>query len=351
MPATRRRGGWGTCRTWFATALLICGFACFRGVCFASAALLIEEPFGQFGAFNPTGHAAVYLNQVCADTPTHLRPCQPGEHGVVISRYHKINHLDWVAIPLVPYLYSVERMQDVPATMTPEQEVDLREAYWREHLQGLAPANPDESEPDGEWIQLIGSSYDRRIYGFQVETTPEQDERFIALYNDKRNVGHFNLFFHNCADFSRVVMDTYFPGAIHRNFVADVGLMTPKQAAKSLVKYSRKHPEVGMTKFLIEQVPGSLPRSHSVDGVEESLVRSKKYMVPLVILTPHIATAAVVGYLTRGRMRMPKDAPLLKISDDLPAPPVTAAEKVPAAQETPAMQKVTATVETPAASM
>ena len=270
---------------------------------------------------------------------------------MVISRYHKIDHLDWLAIPLVPYLYSVERMQDVPTTITPEQEADLREAYWREHLQEVAPAQPDGSQPDGEWIQLVGSSYDRRIYGFQVETTPEQDERFIALYNDKRNVGHFNLFFHNCADFSRVVLDTYFPGAIHRGFVADLGLMTPKQAAKSLVKYSQKHPEVGMTKFLIEQVPGSLSRSHHVDGVEESLVRSKKYLVPLAILTPQIATAAVVGYLTRGRMHMPKDAPPLEISDDSPVPPVTEAEKTPAAQTAPATRETTVAAETPAATM
>ena len=154
----------------------------------------------------------------------------------MISRYHKVNHLDWLAMPLVPYLYAVDRMADVPAAMTAEQEVALREAYWREHLQSLVPALPDGSAPDGEWVQLIGSSYDRKIYGFQVETTLEQDERFIAVYNDRRNVGHFNLFFHNCADFSRVVMNLYFPGAIHRNFVADVGLMTPKQAAKSMLK-------------------------------------------------------------------------------------------------------------------
>jgi hypothetical protein len=29
------------------------------------AALLMEEPYGEFGFFNPTGHSAVYLNHVC----------------------------------------------------------------------------------------------------------------------------------------------------------------------------------------------------------------------------------------------------------------------------------------------
>jgi hypothetical protein len=56
----------------------------------ADAALLMEEPYGEFGAMNPTGHAAIYLNHVCAETPTRLRACRPGEPGAVISRYHKM---------------------------------------------------------------------------------------------------------------------------------------------------------------------------------------------------------------------------------------------------------------------
>ena len=77
----------------------------------ASVALLMEEPYGHFGAMNPTGHSAVYLNHVCAASPTELRACRPGESGVVISRYHKIDGLDWVAIPLIPYLYAVDEMR------------------------------------------------------------------------------------------------------------------------------------------------------------------------------------------------------------------------------------------------
>jgi hypothetical protein len=105
----------------------------------------------------------------------------------------------------------------------------------------------------------VGSSFDRTIHGFQVDSTPEQDQRFIAIFNDRRNVGHFNLLFHNCADFSRVVLDIYLPHAIHRNFIADVGLMTPKQVARSLVSYGKKNPELNMSAFVIPQVPGSIP--------------------------------------------------------------------------------------------
>ena len=81
----------------------------------------MEEPFGKFGAMNPTGHAAVYLNHVCAESPTELRMCEPGEYGVVISRYHKIHKYDWIAIPLIPYLYAVEDATDIPATVDKAQ--------------------------------------------------------------------------------------------------------------------------------------------------------------------------------------------------------------------------------------
>jgi hypothetical protein len=48
-----------------------------------------------------------------------------------------------------------------------------------------------------------------------------------------------------------VVLDIYMPHAIHRNFLADVGLMTPKQVARSLVSYGKKNPELNMSAFVI----------------------------------------------------------------------------------------------------
>ena len=53
----------------------------------ASATLFLEEPYGRMGFFTATGHAAVYLSGVCAETPVKLRACAPGETGIVISRY------------------------------------------------------------------------------------------------------------------------------------------------------------------------------------------------------------------------------------------------------------------------
>lgn len=278
----------------------------------ADAALLMEEPYGQFGAFNPTGHAAIYLNHVCAETPTRLRPCRPGESGAVISRYHKIDGYDWLAIPLVPYLYAVEHVEDVPVTADAELEAGLRDQYRRNHLLMFAPDVAEGKKageaPDGEWTQLVGASYDRRIYGFQIQTTAEEDTQFMNKFNDSPNVGHFNLLFHNCADFSRTLLNVYYPHSVHRNFFVDMGITTPKQVARSLTKYADRHPELTFSTFLIPQVPGSIKRSHPIDGVMESVVKSKKYVLPLAVLTPQVAAGLVVAYLTDGRFKAPKDA-------------------------------------------
>ncbi|HZY73528.1 MAG TPA: hypothetical protein VFE22_10520 [Edaphobacter sp.] len=289
----------------------------------ADAALLMEEPYGLFGGINPTGHAAIYLNNVCAETPTRLRPCRPGELGVVISRYHRVAGYDWLAIPLVPYLYAVDRVEDVPSTADSELVSQLRDSYRRRHLIDLVPdiaAGEHAGEaPKGDWTQLIGASYDRRIYGFEIETTPEADERFIAEYNDRRNQARFNLFFRNCADFSRTLLNLYYPHAIRRNFFVDFGITTPKQVARSLTKYAKRHPDLEFSTFIVPQIPGSINRSHRVNGVLESLVKSKKYVLPLAVLNPQITAGMIVAYLADGRFTPPKDSPIELVPGEVPS--------------------------------
>ncbi|HTZ59165.1 MAG TPA: hypothetical protein VMB49_13750 [Acidobacteriaceae bacterium] len=296
--------------------LLFCLLAGMASYAHASVAFLLEEPYGEFGAMNPTGHGAVYFNHICAASPTLLRPCHNGEFGVVISRYHKIDGYDWLAVPLVGYLYAVDSPSDIPATADRVQVAILRNEYRREHLLALAPDGPDHEPPKGEWTQLVGASYDRKIYVFQVDSTPAQDARFIALFNQKRDVGHFNIFFHNCADFSRVVLNLYMPHAIHRNFIADVGLMTPKQVARSMVRYGKKNPELNLTALVIPQIPGNISRSHPVDGVAESLIKSKKYLVPMAFLAPEVTGGVIVAYLADGRLSLPKDPPDFDLADE-----------------------------------
>jgi hypothetical protein len=264
------------------------------------AALLMEEPFGRFGAMTPTGHAAIYLSGVCAETPAKLRPCTAGENGVVLSRYHHIDGYDWLAIPLIPYLYAVDDASEIPEWATLGLETMLRDRYRQGHLLELVPDDPKREIPDGEWIQLIGSAYDRRIYGFAIETSKEQDDALIADFNDRVNKTHFNFFFNNCANFAENVMNYYYPHSIRRNFIADAGMMTPKHAAKSLVKFEKKHSEIETASFVIEQVPGTIPRSTRVDGVSEALLKSKKYVLPITLLQPFATAGLAVVYLGGG---------------------------------------------------
>src|ERR1700730_12633979 len=148
----------------------------------ADVTILLEEPYSYDGALAGTGHAAVYLTRVCAASPTRLRRCEPGESGVVMSRYHRIAGYDWIAIPLYPYLYAVDRPEDIPLFADAKLEASLRDRYRRKYLKDIVPDGPSGAVPRGDWYELIGSAYDRTLYGFQIETTPDQDDEFITRY-------------------------------------------------------------------------------------------------------------------------------------------------------------------------
>ena len=274
-------------------------------------ALLVEEPYGAFGKMNPTGHAAVYFSNLCAASPTRLRACLPGESGVVISRYWDVGGYDWIAIPLIPYLYAVDEPEKVPASVDASTVARLQDEYRRAHLLQIVPDSPDGLPPKEDWEQLVGKAYIRRIYVFQIETSAAKDFELMEQLNSQANQSHFNLLFRNCADFSRSLINFYFPGALRRNFIADLGISTPKQMGKRLVSYSKRHPELELTKFLIPQAPGTVPRSEAVHGILESIVRSKKYAVPLLVLHPFIGSSVAVAYVARGRFNPARDATVL----------------------------------------
>jgi len=277
---------------------------------FAGVALLVSEPYGRFGFFNPTGHAAIYLSGVCAEKPTKLRLCRPGESGVVVSRYNRVGGYDWIAVPLVPYLYAVERPEDVPEAAGAELVAQLRDSYRRAHLTTLAADTPAGTAPKGDWIQLVGSAYDRTTYGFALETSRKDDERLIAHLNSGPNTRRFHLLYRNCADFAREIIHFYYPGALRRSYVADLGISTPKHSGKALVKYAQRRPELHLSQFVIPQIPGLRP-STTVRGVNESLIRSKKYLAPLLVVQPWVAATAGVAYLAAGRFNPAKQTPSL----------------------------------------
>ena len=269
----------------------------------ADMALLLEEPFGQFGGMTPTGHAAIYLSRVCAASPVSLRRCNKGELGSVISRYHRVAGYDWIAIPVIPYLYAVDRAEQIPQEVGDGDIASLRDDYRRRHLEKFVPDTSDGMAPEGDWTQLVGSSYDRTIYTYEIRTSEEQDDRLIQLLNSRSNNVSFRLLSHNCADFAREAINFYYPGAVHRSLIADAGIMTPKQTAKSLVRYAKRHPVLQLSAFEIPQVPGTMERSRPVRGVLEALVKTKKYILPLAplaLMHPYLGGSLVVAWIQGG---------------------------------------------------
>ena len=267
----------------------------------ADATLFVQEPYGLFGAINPTGHASIYLSRVCAETPVVLRRCDPGEFGIVISRYRKLSGYDWIAIPLVPYLYAVEDFASIPEEANRETVASLRDEYRRKHLGEIVPDGPGGQTPKGSWVELVGAAYNRKIYGFHIETTEAQDEYLISVLNSRKNKSHFNLFFNNCADFSRGILNFYYAGAIRRNYIGDVGITTPQQIVRSLILYAKRHPGLLLSAFFLPQIPGSRHPSHRVDGISAALVMSKKYILPLAAFQPWVACGIFAAYLANGR--------------------------------------------------
>ena len=286
----------------------------------AGATLLLEEPYSYDGAFAGTGHAAVYLSNVCAESPVALRPCAEGESGVVLSRFDGIAGYDWIAIPLIPYLYAVERPEAIPLFADAKLVAFLRDRYRRDYLESLAPDRPNGGTPEGNWYEMIGSSYDRTIYGFEIETSPKQDALLIGKFNSQPNRERYNFVKRNCADFVREVIDFYYPHALHRSVIGDLGVTTPKQIAKMLVKYSRQHPELQSSSFLVPQVPGTVRRSKPIHGVLESVMAAKKYMLPLVALHPYIGGGLLVEYFGHRRFDPARNALILDSDCQLDAP-------------------------------
>jgi hypothetical protein len=272
------------------------------------AALLLEEPYGWFGTLNPTGHVAIYFANVCAETPVKLRRCAPGEPGSVVARYQGMSGYDWVAIPLVPYLYSVDNAARVPDHVDHDAVNQMRDRYHETHLLSLGENLREGNIVQGGWGQLIGVAYDRRIYAFRFATTRAQDDALIEQLNSGRNRSRFNLLYNNCADLARNVLNTYFPHAFRRSIFPDAGMTTPKQIAYKLERYGRKHPEASLTVLDIAQVPGYRRRSHSNKSVAESL-STTAYAVPILIANPYLGGALFLDYLVQGHFHLvPKTA-------------------------------------------
>jgi hypothetical protein len=269
----------------FLIALALISPACQRSC--AQAAMLMEEPFGFFGFLNPTGHDAIYFVRICAETP------------VKLPRYQGIANYDWIAMPLLPYLYAVANASEAPARVDHETVNSMRDKYHAAHLLGLGDV-PRGGDVKRGWSQFVGVSYERRIYAFRFATTEAQDNALIARMNAEANRSRFNLLYRNCADFTGSILNFYFPGTFGRSVFPDAGITTPRQITYKLVRYAQKHPETQLTGFEIPQVPGYRRRSRRNQSIAESLIM-RGYVLPFAFISPYIVGGVLVDYLVWGR--------------------------------------------------
>lgn len=257
----------------------------------------------------PVGHAAVYLSRICADGPFRLRMCHPGEpQGVVVARYHAIGQYDWLASPVMQFLYATDRMEDVLPYATAENVWELRQQYRHRYLADLVPDGTERGKMMEEWWESAGVVYNRRVWGYEVATTVEQDERFIAEMNSRPNKHLYHLKKTNCADFAAEMVNLYFPKAVHNDRVADFGLMTPKEVARCVAAFGAAHPEEGLRIWEIPQVPGSLRRSRPMWGGAEAGIKTKRYLLTLAVLQPEVPITLSILYWKHGRWKVGEGA-------------------------------------------
>jgi hypothetical protein len=251
-----------------------------------------------------TGHTAVYFSNICADSPVKLRLCQPGELGSVMSTYVNIGEdqsYGWNIVPLSIYLYGVEDPAKRPIFASYKVKRLLEERYRDNYLTGNCVTTACRTSLKAEWREMVAATLIRSIYIFAVDTTVDQDRAIIAGFNDAVNKNNFNGVTRNCADFTKHIINTYFPHAVSRDFLNDFGMTSPKAVARTFTHYAMRHPESNFRVMHFAQVTGTIQRSSEVRAGTEQLYRSKKLLVPMVLFADHELPFVAASYLLTGR--------------------------------------------------
>jgi hypothetical protein len=177
----------------------------------------------------------------------------------------------------------------------------LEERYRQKYLTGLCDTKNCLTSNSAEWRETVGATLERSLYMFVVKTSVEQDEALIAAYNARPNVNHFHGATNNCADFTRRVMDFYFPHAVHRDALNDFFMTSPKAAAHSLTSFADANPELELRVVHFTQIPGTIKRSSECRSGTEEIYHSKKFLAPLAVFAWEAIPAVTASYMLTGR--------------------------------------------------
>jgi hypothetical protein len=251
-----------------------------------------------------SGHTAVYFSHICPESPVKLRLCRPGEEGSVMSNYINLGEdrpYEWNIVPLSIYVYGVENPRNRPLVGTDKVKFALEERYRQKYLTAYCATDSCKTSDKSEWREMVGAGLIRSMYIFLVETTVDQDRELIAKFNSAPNENHFNGATRNCADFTKDVVDAYFPHSAHRDWLNDFGMTSPKAVARSFTHYALDHPEMQFRVLHFSQLPGTIKRSTEARSGTEQLYHSKKLLIPMIIFADHELPIAAASYLLTGR--------------------------------------------------
>jgi hypothetical protein len=286
-----------------ATAILLAFLACSPAR--AGVGVILNETLDESVArITGSGHTAVYFSHICPESPVKLRLCRPGEEGSVMSNYLNLGEdqpYEWNIIPLSMYVYGVEDPRNRPLLSLGKVKTGLEERYREKYLADYCVTDSCKTSDKAEWRIMAGAELIRSMYIFLVETTEQQDLDIIAKYNAAPNENHFNGATRNCADFTKAVVDEYFPHSAHRDWLNDFGMTSPKAVARSFSHYAVSHPEMEFRVLHFSQLPGTIKRSTEAHSGTEQLYHSKKLLVPMIIFADHELAVVTASYLLTGR--------------------------------------------------
>jgi hypothetical protein len=117
-----------------------------------------------------------------------------------------------------------------------------------------------------EYVQALG----RGNAGSRVL----EEEKTLARKTSVQNIGAPGFAYAFVPTVDRQV-------SVPRGIVADFGITTPKRVARTIVKYSGRHPDLELVSLVSPQVSGTIRRSRPVRGTAESVLKAKKYVIPL----------------------------------------------------------------------
>lgn len=291
-------------RIWVAIWVLVALAGLFSSPAYGDVGVVLDESLGKsVDRITGTGHSAVYLSHVCTESPVKLRLCRPGEQGSVLSTYTTLGEdqrFEWNAVPLSVYLYGVDDARDRPLFGSPKIKRFLAQQYRANHLSDYCTTRFCQTSDGAEWEEMVGANLIRGIYIFVAETSEEQDLKFISEFNSLPNVNHFNGVRRNCADFTRRIVNSYFPHAVSPDYLNDFGMTSPKAVARSFTRYALRHPEMHFRVLHYAQLPGTIKRSREVRKGTEQLFHSK-LVLPMLLFAEHTLPVMAAFYVFTGR--------------------------------------------------